>query len=284
MNVRVAGSVPTISIGFRGERLGPKLGQAGLGVMSTLFPLVVVGIGWEIVARSGLFPDVLFPPVSQVLATAGRLISRGVMQQHLMMTMYRLLAGFVLAATFAVPLGLLMARSRLVESFWVPIVSVLNPIPGLAWVPLFLLWFKLGDTAVIALVTWATFPPVVINTWTGAKTINQIWVRAAQSMGAQGTTLYRKVMVPGALPFVLTGMRIGLSRSWRAVVAAEMLSAGGAGLGWLIFEARDFVRTDVMLSGVMMIGIVGLLLEKVLFQGVEKYTVVRWGMLHDAGS
>jgi ABC-type nitrate/sulfonate/bicarbonate transport system permease component len=232
----------------------------------------------------GIFPDVLFPPISQVVSTAGRLISRGIMQQHLLSTMYRLLAGFAIAAVFAVPLGLLMARSKVMESFWVPIVSVLNPIPGLAWVPLFLLWFKLGDTAVIALVTWATFPPVVINTWTGAKTVNEIWVRAAQSMGARGSTLYRKVMVPGALPFVLTGMRIGLSRSWRAVVAAEMLSAGGAGLGWLIFEARDFVRTDVMLAGVMMIGIVGLLLEKVLFQGVEKYTVVRWGMLHDTGS
>jgi NitT/TauT family transport system permease protein len=260
------------------------LGRVATGLLSTLFPLLVIGLVWEIIARMEIFPDVLFPPVSQVLATAGRLIGRGVMQQHLISTMYRLLAGFALAAVFAVPLGLLMARSKLIESFWVPIVSVLNPIPGLAWVPLFLLWFKLGDTAVIALVTWATFPPVVINTWTGAKTVNEIWVRAAQSMGARGTTLYRKVMVPGALPFVLTGMRIGLSRSWRAVVAAEMLSAGGAGLGWLIFEARDFVRTDVMLAGVMMIGIVGLLLEKVLFQGIEKYTVIRWGMLHDAGS
>jgi ABC-type nitrate/sulfonate/bicarbonate transport system permease component len=277
-------SVPSIGIRHDADTALRTLGHLGLGLLSTLFPLVVIGLRWEVVARMGIFPDVLFPPISQVLSTAGRLISRGIMQQHLLSTMYRLLAGFAIAAVFAVPLGLLMARSKVMESFWVPIVSVLNPIPGLAWVPLFLLWFKLGDTAVIALVTWATFPPVVINTWTGAKTVNEIWVRAAQSMGARGSTLYRKVMVPGALPFVLTGMRIGLSRSWRAVVAAEMLSAGGAGLGWLIFEARDFVRTDVMLAGVMMIGIVGLLLEKVLFQGVEKYTVVRWGMLHDTGS
>jgi len=277
-------SAQPISIGLHKGSYARTLNRVLFGLLSTLFPLVVIGTMWEIVARMGIFPDVLFPPLSQVLATAGRLIARGTMQQHLISTIYRLLAGFALAAVLAVPLGLLMARSRLIESFWVPIVSVLNPIPGLAWVPLFLLWFKLGDTAVIALVTWATFPPVVINTWTGAKTINEVWVRAAQSMGARGTTLYRKVMVPGALPFVLTGMRIGLSRSWRAVVAAEMLSAGGTGLGWLIFEARDFVRTDVMLAGVMMIGIVGLLLEKVLFQGIEKYTVVRWGMLHDTGS
>jgi ABC-type nitrate/sulfonate/bicarbonate transport system permease component len=219
-----------------------------------------------------------------VLDTAGRLISKGIIQQHLVSTIWRLLAGFALASAFAIPLGLLMARSRAFENFWVPIVSVLNPIPGLAWVPLFMLWFKLGDTVVIALVTWATFPPVVVNTWTGAKTVNEIWIRAAQSMGAGGATLFRKVMVPGALPFVLSGLRIGLSRSWRAVVAAEILSAGGAGLGWMIFEARDFVRTDVMLAGVAAIGIVGLVLEKVLFQGCEKYTVVRWGMLHETGS
>ncbi len=277
-------SAPSIGIRLHGPSTGRTLKRFVLGLLSTLFPLVVIGLVWEVVARIGIFPDILFPPASQVLATAGRLFSRGIMQQHLISTMWRLLVGFAVAAVFGVPLGLLMARSRLVESFWVPIVSVLNPIPGLAWVPLFLLWFKLGDTAVIALVTWATFPPVVINTWTGAKTVNEIWIRAAQSMGARGTTLYRKVMVPGALPFVLTGMRIGLSRSWRAVIAAEMLSAGGAGLGWLIFEARDFVRTDVMLAGVMMIGIVGLLLEKVLFQGIEKYTVIRWGMLHDTDS
>src|SRR5215210_9310584 len=108
------------------------------------------------------------------------------------------------------------------------------------------------------------------------KTAYEIWVRAAQSMGARGATLFTKVVVPGALPFVLTGMRIGLARSWRAVVAGEMLSAGAFGLGWLIFEARDFVRTDVMLAGVMAIGVIGLILEKILFQAIEKYTVVRW--------
>lgn len=262
------------------------IGQQVIGLLNVLYPLAVVGVIWEVVARLGIFPggEILFPPLTQVLDTAGRLISKGIIQQHLVSTIWRLLAGFALASAFAIPLGLLMARSRAFENFWVPIVSVLNPIPGLAWVPLFMLWFKLGDTVVIALVTWATFPPVVVNTWTGAKTVNEIWIRAAQSMGAGGATLFRKVMVPGALPFVLSGLRIGLPRSWRAVVAAEILSAGGAGLGWMIFEARDFVRTDVMLAGVAAIGIVGLVLEKVLFQGVEKYTVVRWGMLHETGS
>ena len=254
------------------------------GLLNVLFPLVVVGIIWEVVAKSGIYTSVLFPPLSDVLRTSVRLLGNGVMERHLASTLYRLLIGFMIAAAFGIPLGLLMARSRAIENFWVPIVSILNPIPGLAWVPLFILWFGLGDTPTILLVAWASFPPMVFNTWTGSKTINEIWVRAAQSMGAQGATLFTKVIVPGALPFVLTGMRIGLARSWRAVVAGEMLSAGAFGLGWLIFEARDFVRTDVMLSGVLAIGVIGLLLEKVLFQAIEKYTVVRWGMLQETGA
>jgi NitT/TauT family transport system permease protein len=255
-----------------------------MGVLNVLFPLVVVGIIWEAVARSGLYTQVLFPPLSDVLRATARLMGNGVLERHLVSTLYRLLIGFVLAAGFGIPLGLLMARSRAIENFWVPIVSILNPIPGLAWVPLFILWFGLGDMPTILLVAWASFPPMVFNTWTGSKTINEIWVRAAQSMGAQGLKLFTKVVMPGALPFVLTGMRIGLARSWRAVVAGEMLSAGAFGLGWLIFEARDFVRTDVMLSGVMAIGVIGLLLEKVLFQAIEKYTVVRWGMLQETSA
>ncbi len=278
------------TISVEAARFQPTRDGAGqilsraLGVLNVLFPLVVVGLIWEVVARSGIYTQVLFPPLTDVLRTSARLLGNGVLERHLASTLYRLLIGFLFAAAFGIPLGLLMARSRVIENFWVPIVSILNPIPGLAWVPLFILWFGLGDTPTILLVAWASFPPMVFNTWTGSKTINEIWVRAAQSMGAQGLKLFTKVVMPGALPFVLTGMRIGLARSWRAVVAGEMLSAGAFGLGWLIFEARDFVRTDVMLSGVMAIGVIGLLLEKVLFQAIEKYTVVRWGMLQETSA
>src|SRR5262245_56114087 len=108
-------------------------------VVGVLFPLVVAGLIWEVVARSGLYTQVLFPPLSDVLKTSVRLLGNGVMERHLASTLYRLLIGFIIAAAFGIPLGLLMARSRAIENFWVPIVSILNPIPGLAWVPLFIL-------------------------------------------------------------------------------------------------------------------------------------------------
>jgi NitT/TauT family transport system permease protein len=109
--------------------------------------------------------------------------------------------------------------------------------------------------------------------------VKEIWVRSAQAMGADSRRLFRHVMLPGALPYVLTGLRLGLAQAWRILVGVEMLAAVPWGLGWMIFGAREFLNTDVMLAGVAVIGIIGLALEKLVFQRLENYTVVRWGML-----
>jgi NitT/TauT family transport system permease protein len=149
----------------------------------------------------------------------------------------------------------------------------------LAYAPLFLLWFGLGNATTILLVGVVAAFPVVLNTWTGVKAVKEIWVRSAEAMGADNRRLFRHVILPGALPYILTGLRLGLAQAWRILVAVEMLAAVPWGLGWLIFGAREFLNTDVMLAGVAVIGIIGLTLEKLVFQRLENYTVVRWGML-----
>jgi NitT/TauT family transport system permease protein len=111
------------------------------------------------------------------------------------------------------------------------------------------------------------------------KAVKEIWVRAAQTMGAHGRRLFRYVILPGALPYILTGMRLGLAQAWRILVAVEMLAAVEWGLGWLIFGAREFLNTDAMLAGIAVIGAIGLALEKFVFHPIERYTVVRWGMM-----
>jgi len=131
----------------------------------------------------------------------------------------------------------------------------------------------------VLIVGFATSFPVIVNTWTGVKAVKDIWIRAAQSMGARDRQLFRKVVLPGALPYVLNGLRLGLARSWRVLIAVEMLTSVSVGLGWLIFGAREFMNTDVMLAGIAVIGIVGLGLEKLAFERIERFTVVRWGML-----
>jgi NitT/TauT family transport system permease protein len=244
-----------------------------------VFPFAVVGGIWEIVAHLGVFPPRLFPPLEAVAASFVELSLNGILLHHTVETVLRLLAGFALAAVVGVAIGIAMGRSRWAEDVFLPLVSIAAPIPGLAYAPLFLLWFGLGNLSSILLVGFVSMFAVIFNTWTGVKAVKEIWVRSAQAMGADNKRLFRHVILPGALPYIFTGLRLGLAQAWRILVAVEMLAAVPWGLGWLIFGAREFLNTDVMLAGITVIAVIGLLLEKQVFQRLENYTIVRWGMM-----
>ena len=242
-------------------------------------PFLVLAAAWETVAAAGIFPDKLFPSLVTVFATLVSTAIDGILWEHTAGTLLRLLVGFMLAAVFGVVAGILMGRFQVVEELFLPAVSFAYPIPGLAYAPLFVLWFGLGDVPAILLVAVASCFVIIINSWKGVKGVRPLWLRAAEVMGANEQQMFWKVMMPAALPYVLNGLRLGLAQAWRILVIVEMLMAVERGLGWMIFGAREFLNTDVMLCGVMVIGIVGLLLEKQVFERLERYTVVRWGML-----
>jgi NitT/TauT family transport system permease protein len=243
------------------------------------FPFLVVGAIWETVARAGVFPARLFPSLEAIAAAFWRLTVNGILPHHALDTVLRLGAGFALAAVAGTVIGLLMGRLRFAEDCLLPLVSIGAPIPGLAYAPLFLLWFGLGNFSTVLLVGFVAAFPIIFNTWTGVKAVKDIWVRSAQAMGADNPRLFRYVILPGALPYILTGLRLGLAQAWRILVGVEMLAAVPWGLGWMIFGAREFLNMDVMLAGVAVIAIIGLTLEKLVFQRLENYTVVRWGMM-----
>jgi len=243
------------------------------------FPFVVVGALWEIVAHLGLFPLRFFPPLEAVAAVFARLTWNGVLPHHAVETLMRLTVGFALAALVGVSVGVLMGRSRRAEDFLLPLVSIGAPIPGLAYAPLFLLWFGSGNVPAVALVAFVSAFPIIYNAWTGVKAVKDIWLRSAQAMGADDRRLFRHVILPGALPFIMTGLRLGLAQAWRILVGVEMLAAVPWGLGWLIFGAQEFLNTDVMLAGIVVIAIIGLALEKLVFAPLEEFTLVRWGMM-----
>lgn len=258
----------------------PAAGESRLRIaLRNLFPFVVLLGLWEIVAYAGLFPPRLFPPLEVIAATFVRLTTEGILPHHLLDTIIRLIAGFALAAIVGVAIGIAMGRWRLAEDIILPLVSIAAPIPGLAYTPIFLLWFGLGNKAAIPLVAFVSAFPIIFNTWTGVKAVKEIWIRSAQAMGADDRKLFVKVILPGALPYIMTGLRLGLAQSWRALVGIEMLAAVPWGLGWMIFGAQQFGSTDVMLAGIFVIGVLGLSLEKLVFQRLEKMTVVRWGMV-----
>jgi NitT/TauT family transport system permease protein len=243
------------------------------------FPFIVVFALWEIVARMGIFPPRLFPSLVEVATAFAQLTANGILLHHALDTIVRLLGGAAFAAVVGVAIGILMGRSRRVEDIVLPLVSMMAPIPGIAWAPLFLLWFGLGSEPAMLLVAFVSAFPIIFNTWTGVKAVKEIWVRSAMAMGADDRKLFFKVILPGALPYIFTGLRLGLAQAWRALVGVEMLAAVPWGLGWMIFGAREFLNTDVMLAGVVVIGILGLAIEKLAFQKLEQFTVMRWGMI-----
>jgi len=244
-----------------------------------VFPFVVVGALWEIVAWADIFPRRLFPTLEEVALSFVNLTVAGILPHHAIETVIRLLTGFSLAAVIGVTVGVLMGRSRPAEDIFLPLVSIGAPIPGLAYAPLFLLWFGLGNISAVLLVGFVASFPIIFNSWTGVKAVKEIWLRSAHAMGADDRRMFRHVILPGALPYILTGLRLGLAQAWRVLVAIEMLAAVPWGLGWMIFGAREFLNTDVMMAGIAVIGIIGLTLEKLVFQKIEDYTVVRWGMV-----
>jgi NitT/TauT family transport system permease protein len=237
---------------------------------------------YEAVARSGAFPAALLPTLPAVARTLVSMIADGTMLAHAVHTLARVLLGSAMAIAVAIPLGIMMARWRPVENFVLPLASALMPIPSLAWVPMFILWFGLGDITAILIVFYAATFPLLLNTWSGVRAVNPLWLRAAGAMGADERALFWKVIIPGASPFIITGLRQAFLRSWIAVVGAEMLAASDWGLGWVIFDAKEFLNADVMLASLAVIGAIGFAFERLVFGSLERATVLRWGMVRAA--
>jgi NitT/TauT family transport system permease protein len=244
--------------------------------------LLVVAAIYEAVARSGLFPAVLLPTIPTVTRALIASLADGTMLMHAASTLYRVLIGFSLAVVVGIPLGIAMARSRRVENFVMPLASALMPIPSLAWVPVFILWFGLGNMVSILVVFYAATFPMMLNTWSGVRSVNPLWLRAAGAMGANENALFWKVIIPGASPFIITGVRQAFLRSWIAVVGAEALAASDFGLGWVIFDAKEFLNADLMIASLVVIGAIGFAFERLVFGTLERGTVLRWGMVQAA--
>jgi NitT/TauT family transport system permease protein len=259
-------------------------GQSRRSAMRATITLVGAAACYEVVAYSGLFPRVLLPTIQTIVGTLYDMLADGTMLRHAGATLYRVLLGFALAIVVGMPLAILMARFKRVEDFFLPLVSALMPIPSFALVPLFMLWFGIGNLTTILIVLYAATFPMLFNTWSGVRSVNPLWLRAAGSMGADERRLFWKVIIPGAFPFIITGMRQAFLRCWIAVVGAEMIAASDWGLGWVIFDAKEFLNTDVMLASLIVIGFIGFVFERVVFGSLERATVLRWGMVRAAKS
>jgi NitT/TauT family transport system permease protein len=257
-------------------------GQTIRSIVRAAITLAAAAAVYEAAARSGYFAPALLPTLPIIARTLYAMIADGSIIEHAAFTLYRVMFGFSLAVVVGLPLGILMARFQRIEHFFLPLVSALMPIPSFALVPLFMLWFGIGNLTTILIVFYAATFPMLFNTWSGVRSVNPLWLRAAGAMGADENSLFWKVIIPGASPFIITGMRQAFLRAWIAVVGAEMIAASDWGLGWVIFDAKEFLNTDVMLAALVVIGGIGFVFERVVFGSLERATVLRWGMMRMA--
>ena len=175
-------------------------------------------------------------------------------------SMYRVVTGFVVGAGLALPLGLSMGSSQRVYAWMNPLVQVLRPIPPIAYIPLSILWFGLGNPPAIFLIAIGAFFPVLINTIAGVRHVDGIYLRAARNLGASQRVLFTRVMLPAAVPYILSGVRIGIGTSFIVVIVSEMIAVNN-GLGFRILEAREYFWSDKIIAGMISIGMLGLAID-----------------------
>ncbi len=231
-----------------------------------------VALWWITVRISG---SRIFPTPWQVILGMVQLAQQGLLLKHVAASLVRVTYGYLLAATLAIVLGLFMGRFRGVYVACNSLVQLLRPISPIAWIPLAILWFGVGDLSPIFLIFLSSFFPMVIGTVAGVLTIERQYIWAAENFGISGFNLLRFVIFPGALPQIITGMRIGLGVAWLVVVAAEMIAIN-SGLGYLIIDSRNAGnRYDLVVAGMVIIGVIGLLLD-FLMRGLERLDEVQW--------
>ncbi|KXB30699.1 sulfonate ABC transporter permease [Dechloromonas denitrificans] len=240
-----------------------------------LVPVLLL-ILWEAGSRFGLFSEVLLPSPTAVAAKwwayllpmqpqeAGQsylawLIS-GELLHDAYSSLFRVIAGFVIGAGLALPLGLLMGASPRTYDLFNPLMQILRPIPPIAYIPLAILWFGLGNPPSFFLIAIGAFFPVLMNTIAGVRQVDGIFLRAARNLGVGQWTMFTRVILPAATPYILAGVRIGIGTAFIVVIVSEMIAVND-GLGFRILEAREFMWSDKIIAGMITIGLLGLFID-----------------------
>ena len=255
-----------------GESLAlPRPAEAGLRLdflaaefgrrIGGLFPLIALVLGWEALSRSGAVSPFLLPPLSTVLQRVWDDALSGDLTINLGMTLYRALAGFAIAGIGGVALGILMTRNKFVGWFFDPIVSVGFPMPKIAFLPIFMLWLGLYDVSKISMATFNAIFPVIVATIAAAEGVDRQLLWSARSLGASERQLLREIILPAALPQIMTGLQVALPVSMIVTIVTEMLM-GGQGLGGAMIAASRFADSPGVFAGIVEIAIAGLCLVK----------------------
>lgn len=234
----------------------------------TFVSVIIVGVlAWYVVSASGAFPSYAVPSPTAVGQAFTALAKEGFGGQSLIsdigVSLFRLAAGFLVATVIGIPLGIAMARITWVYNAVDPLVEFFRPVPPLAYIPLLVVWFGIGETPKIVLIAVGTAPIIIINAMSGVRATPPVRLRVAQCLGATRWQMFRCVILPSALPEIFTGLRVANGVAWTCLVAAELIAAQ-SGLGWLVQSAGQALRVSIVIAGIILIGILGYATELVI--------------------
>ncbi len=251
----------------RREAFALRWYRTHLSTLRGLLSLILVGLVWEVAGRSGRWPLIL-APISDILSSFLKLATTGELQRHILVSLNEFIVGFAVAAVIGILLGIAIASSEAAKDFIDPWVSAVYATPTVALAPLFIFVFGIDAPSKMAVVFLLAVFPVVINTATGIRSTDQVFIEAARSFSANRIQIFTKVLIPAALPFIVAGLRLGIGRGLVGVVVGEFIGAR-AGLGYLIFRSSQAFQIDAMWMGVFLLAGTGVLAVSIL-QRVER--------------
>lgn len=235
-------------------------------------------IAWQMVTALNIYPEYIFPSPLGVMRTLGRGFENGRFIIGIASSMQRILVGFGISAILGVVLGIALGRIRLLNETVGALVLGLQALPSICWLPLALLWFGLSETAILFVVVMGALLAITTATDAGVKNTPPLYLRAARNLGARGWKMYALVILPAALPSIITGMKLGWSFAWRSLMAAELLYVS-LGLGQLLTMGRELNDMSQVIAVMLIIIAIGLLVDRVLFTPLETHVRERWGLI-----
>lgn len=251
-------------------------------IARNLIYAIVVAVAWQAAYLSGIFPEILFPSVNQIASSFSKEIMDGSMLVKLAFSMRLIAIGIIISIGLTIVLTLLAMFSKSVKSLINTLISVFDPLPGIALLPLAILWVGIGDKAIVFIMIHSIIWPMLLNIIGGFNSVPMIYQEVGRSIGLKDYKLITGVFIPASVPSILTGFKTGWARAWRALISAEMIfGATGAtgGLGWDIYTKRSYLDMPGMFASLIVIMIIGILVEDVIFKKIEKNTVKKWGMV-----
>ncbi|RLI39217.1 ABC transporter permease [Candidatus Bathyarchaeota archaeon] len=244
----------------------------------------IILVGWEAFSRLNILSPSLISRPSEIFAVLYDLLSKTapsgmpLLLAHIYSSLYRLLYAYLIALAIGIGLGILMGQNDKVYWFFEPLITLALPIPGIAWAPIFMVWLGFGDPTILTVGVLAAFFPIVYNTAAGVRSIKKELIWAAQSMGADEKTIFFKVLLPASLGYIFTGIKLGLARGWRTIIAVEMIAGTLWGLGFMIYDAREYLRPSIIYAGIIVLAVTYFVIEG-LIKLLEKRTIEKWGMV-----